>query len=45
MSAVDPASIEAANTRGMLHKDKGEYTAARDYLHGGLRAARHVLGD
>lgn len=45
MSAVDPASIEAANTRGMLHKDKGEYTAARDYLHGGLRAARQVLGD
>ena len=43
---MDPRSIEAANTRAVMLKDEGKHDEARDYLHGGLRAAKlHLGGD
>ena len=42
---MDPRSIEAANTRAVMLKDEGRVDEARDYLHGGLRAAKLHLGD
>ena len=41
----DPRAIDAANTQAVVLKDAGRYDEARDYLHGGLRAARQYLGD
>ena len=40
-----PSRLESINTTAVVLKDEGRYSEARDYLHGGLRAARQILGD